>query len=844
MLARFAQKRPYRLTVLALLVILLNLTGCTTSSAPASSETSTSAPTVPVSFVTTSLPNGVQGATYRANLQAVNGIQPYTFSISGGALPAGLGLSATGGISGTPTAYGTFSFVAQVADASQAVAAQTLTLTIEPPLSIVTAAFPTAQVTIPYSSALQIRGGLAPYTVTLASGTLPTGLALSSTGTIAGTPTVYGTYTFSLSVTDSYSPRQSASAAFTFTVVPAPLLLSYTTPVTLTAGISYYQAPAVSGGIPPYTYTLTSGTLPTGLALSTTAGSTNGAISGTPAAVGSFSATLQVTDSETIPQITSAPVAFNVFNAVVAVNTASTLAIVPQTGFGMHTSVYDPSLSDTAALPALLAATGITTLRYPGGSYADLYHWAQYTLTPTFASATPACNIAANGYLAPHTDFGYFLKTLAATGTQAMITVNYGTSLANASGTSSIGTYGPNTCSEPNTGGQPQEAAAWVAYANGSPNSTQVIGLDAVGFDWKTVGFWASLRAATPLATDDGYNFLRQGLANPIGIKYWELGNEIYYNGFNSNINTEADNHAPYVYPTGYTGTFNSRAGLATLSPTAYGTNAVPYIQAMRAVDPTIKIGFVLSANGVDPIPATWNPTALSAVCSGADFDFGILHYYPGTYNAVTGAQLLSLPQTNLPALVTGTRAQIVSSCPTASSAFPLFITETNSNGSLAAGTPTVVTGLYAAHVFLSAFESGAANIEWLELHDTSGSYLALTTETPGPAFYGIELAHLLAGIGDSLVTTSSTSPTLIAHATLKLTGQKGILLLNADPANASTVQVTVSGSSLGATATQYSYGLTSTQTTSALPPSSFAISGQTFTITVPPYTATELLIP
>jgi hypothetical protein len=504
----------------------------------------------------------------------------------------------------------------------------------------------------------------------------------------------------------------------------------------------------------------------------------------------------------------------------------------------MHTSIYDPGLSDTALLPALLQATGINVLRYPGGTYSDSYHWAQHTMTPFFASTAPACGIAANGYLAPNTSFGYFLKTLQATGAQAIITVNYGTGLGDSSGTRATGTFGPSTCSEPGPGGQPQEAAAWVAYANGSPSSTQSIGLDAVGFDWKTVGFWASLRAASPLATDDGYNQLRLGITSPIGIKYWEIGNELYYNGYSSNINTESDNHAPYIYPSGYayTGSYASRDSVAGLGPTDYGTNAIAFLQAMRAVDPTIKIGFV------DPIPATWNPAALQAVCTSAAFDFAILHYYPGTYNAVTAAQLLSSPQVDMPALMASTKSLIAQYCPASAAAVQYFVTETNPNGTLDTGVPTQITGLFATHQFLTSLENGVANVDWLELH--SGNYLTDTTEAPGPAYFGLELAYQLAGVGDQLVTSTSSSATILSHASLKANGKKGLVLINADPLNPALVQVTLTGGAGGASATQYSYGLATTQTGTTLAGTAFPIPAATFTITVPPYTATELIIP
>ena len=67
------------------------------------------------------------------------------------------------------------------------------------------------------------------------------------------------------------------------------------------------------------------------------------------------------------------------------------------------------------------------------------------------------------------------------------------------------------------------------------------------GTDWKTVGFWASLRAAAPLATDDGYNMFRINHPAPFGIKYWEVGNELYGNGYYyGSCGWEADMHVPY----------------------------------------------------------------------------------------------------------------------------------------------------------------------------------------------------------------------------------------------------------------------------------------------------------
>ncbi|RSL19413.1 putative Ig domain-containing protein [Edaphobacter aggregans] len=827
----------------ALLLPLLLASGCSSGTSSASTSTAPSSPVktvTPVSITTSSLPSGTVGTPYSQTIAAANGTTPYTFGVATGTLPAGLTLSTSGVISGTPTAAGSSTFGIQVTDSSSPAGSATTSFSITvnpPPVAITTTALSASTVGSAYTQPVAASGGTTPYTFSLSSGSLPTGLTLSSAGIISGTPTAAGASTFTLKVTDSSSPALSATASFSITVNSSPMAITTATLSTPTLGSAYSQAIAASGGTAPYAFSLQSGSLPVGLTLAA-----NGTISGTPTVAGASTFTIAVNDSSPTQLTANATYTVTAVNTVVQVNAASTLAVVPQTGFGIHTSVYDSSLSDTTNLPGLLQTGGVTVMRYPGGIYSDVYHWAQNTLTPFFASVPPACGSTQNGYLAPNTDFGHFIKTLQAVGAQAIITINYGTSVANSTAAKTIGSYNQNTCSNPNTAGQPQEAAAWVAYSNGSPSNTQVIGIDAAGFDWKTVGYWASLRAATPIATDDGYNFLRIGQSAALGIKYWELGNEIFYNGYNANQNTETDLHAPYVYPSGYgtTSIYNSRAMVPALSPSSYGTNAIPFIQAMKAVDSTIKIGFVMSSPQVDPIPATWNPAALQAVCAGANFDFAILHYYPGSYNNVTAAQLFSLPQKNMPALVTTLKTQLSRSCPSNASAIQFFVTETGPNGTLASGTPALIPGLYAAHEYLVSLENGIQNIDWLELHN---NYLTTGTEAPNPAYYGIEMAHLLAGVGDSLVTTTSSNTTILAHASLKTAGGKGVLLINTDPSNPNLVQITISGATVGATATQYSYGLSSTQTTAALPSSTLSIPGSTFTVSVPPYTATEVIL-
>lgn len=703
---------------------------------------------------------------------------------------------------------------------------------------------PSGTVGVAYSTTVAASGGTPPYAYSLSAGPLPPGISLSSGGSFTGTPTAAGSYPITVQVTDSAGA--TARGSTTIVIDPAPLSITTAATVSEQANTAFSTTLTAMGGTAPYAFAVSTGSLPAGVALSS-----GGALSGTATATGAFSFAVTVTDSS-VPALTaSASFTLNIYNSEVNVNSGTVLATVPATGYGIHTSVYDGSLNDATGLATVLPLDGINVLRYPGGLYSDNYHWAQYSITPfTPPIAAAACNdatgaVVTNGYLAGDTDFGTFVKTLQAVKGQAIVTVNYGTSVSNAMAAKSVGTYGIDDCSVPNTFGQPEEAAAWVAYANGSATNTQAIGSDAAGFNWQTVGFWAGLRAATPLAVDDGYNFLRIGQTTPIGVTYWELGNEIFYNGYNG-LNSETDLHASYVYPNGYAtagDTYNSRNGVSALSPTSYGTNAIHWIMAMKAVDPTIKIGLVLSSPNVDPVPASWNPAAIEAVCTGATFDFGIFHYYPGSYNDVQASQLLSYPQSELATLVSNAKTQIAQHCSATTSPVEFFMTETGPNGSYASGTPAAINGLYAANVYVAAFEAGFANVDWLELHT---NFLNVTNgvETPTAAYYGVQLANLLAAEGDKLVPATSTNSQVVSYASVKANGQNGVLLINAGSSAAQAVLVTVTGNSIGGMATQYSYGVNTSPSADALNGTTFTVAGNSFLVTVPPYTATTILLP
>ena len=169
---------------------------------------------------TASLPPGTQGIAYSATLAASGGLPPYTWALTSGSLPAGLTLGPTGAITGFPASPGTASFTVQVTDSQKHTASAGLSITIQPgaPLQVVTSSLPSGPKGQAYYAALAATGGVPPYSWSISSGSLPTGLGLSTAGAITGTPTVLGTSSFTVKVTDSAIPPGTATANLSITI--------------------------------------------------------------------------------------------------------------------------------------------------------------------------------------------------------------------------------------------------------------------------------------------------------------------------------------------------------------------------------------------------------------------------------------------------------------------------------------------------------------------------------------------------------------------------------------------------------------------------------------------------
>ncbi|MFO7681855.1 MAG: alpha-L-arabinofuranosidase [Chloroflexota bacterium] len=230
-------------------------------------------------------------------------------------------------------------------------------------------------------------------------------------------------------------------------------------------------------------------------------------------------------------------------------------------------------------------ASGISLIRLPGGSWSNYYDWL----------ACEQDNVCPwEGDILTPTDFINFMN---ATSLPGMYTINMN--------------------------GTAQEAAALVAFFNGSVTDETPIGVDVLGRDWGKVSDWAQLRAD-------------HGNPEPVGLVYWEIGNELYAG--KPGMGTECT--FEWGWEDGWT-----CDGVEYVTGIGEGAKRkdgfLDYAAAMKAVDPAIQIGAV----GVNP-PSEWTNWGNEVIAAaGEALDFYVVHEYgyfelPATYEAV-----LALPQ-------------------------------------------------------------------------------------------------------------------------------------------------------------------------------------------------------
>ena len=242
-----------------------------------------------------SMPSGVIGTAYTSTTVIGTGFKTLpsvVWSVTG--QPAGLSISSTGVMSGTPTASGSFNAVVTIADSVSSVT-KTYPISISAILTVTWPVLPsTGDVGVAYTStAGSVTGGIGPYVWSFTA-PQPTGLTLNTaTGLVSGTPTAIGSFNPILKVTDSSAPPISATSVAFPVTINAALVISTPSLPNGQVGVGYSTTVASTGGTAPKTWSATG--LPAGLTISAA-----GLISGTPTVAGTYSTAI-VTVTDAIP---------------------------------------------------------------------------------------------------------------------------------------------------------------------------------------------------------------------------------------------------------------------------------------------------------------------------------------------------------------------------------------------------------------------------------------------------------------------------------------------------------------------------------------------------------------
>ena len=539
--------------------------------------------------------------------------------------------------------------------------------------------------------------------------------------------------------------------------------------------------------------------------------------------------------------------------ARVTIEPGQVKAIVYTTSIGVAADRWETDPYDDATLK-LLQDAGVTNMRFPGNDGIDaLYHWSNNAVTNPYTSDRAPAFPKEKGFAA-------MVPVMDALGS-ATVTVNYGSNL---DGTG---------------GGEPAEAAAWVAYANGNPSSTQSIGKDSKGNDWKTVGFWATLRASAPLAADDGYNQLRISHPTPLGIQLWVVGNYPWLNGYYNQAHTagsDADTTGKYGQspspepdlhdgPVPTSRDWGRRMHDEKLGPSAYGAAVVQYVKAMKAVDPTIMIGAAMAqppiSSDSNQVGKGWNAGVLKEAC--ASMDFSAVTFWEGKgepphwVDNVDEKDLLLSARNPMDANASypGQNAlqydyaqfgrdlieKYKKFCPKGKQP-PLAVTTLGLSGWLPPHN-AAASALYSADSVASLIEDGAYAVEWAPIHGISPILLD-TKDQPQPAYFGVKMVHEMAQVGDSFVNASSSLDTLVVHASKRRDGGLGVLLINKDVINSAVATVTVNGYNYASKGTRYDYGKETIEAGKGMVESPIEGLGGTFTVEVPRYGIVAIVIP
>ncbi|MEP7342576.1 MAG: putative Ig domain-containing protein, partial [Acidobacteriota bacterium] len=328
-------------TLIGSYIVTVNAADNCGATTPATLTVNVVCPTITLSPA--SLPSATINTAYPQTVSAAPAGGNYTFSVTSGSLPAGLTLNSNGSFSGAPTQSGTFNFRVTASGFGGCTAFRDYTLVVVcPTITVNPASLPGGSVGTAYSQT--VAGSPAgTYNYSVTSGALPTGLTLNaSTGAITGTPTTTGSFNFTITAT---AGSCSGSLTYTVTISCPTITLSPASPLPGgQAGVAYNQTISASPS-GSYTFSVVSGSLPSGLTLNTS----TGVISGLPTATGSYNFTVKAQTADGCNATSAYALAINCPTVVVSP------ASLPN---GTTGAAYSQSLSATPGSSYTFAVTG------------------------------------------------------------------------------------------------------------------------------------------------------------------------------------------------------------------------------------------------------------------------------------------------------------------------------------------------------------------------------------------------------------------------------------------------------------------------------------------------------
>ncbi|HET7013050.1 MAG TPA: cellulose binding domain-containing protein [Streptosporangiaceae bacterium] len=466
---------------------------------------------------------------------------------------------------------------------------------------------------------------------------------------------------------------------------------------------------------------------------------------------------------------TSATTATTATAASVTVNATSGLGTIPQGAIGLNTAVYDGDMNDTA-VPGLLKAAGIDAMRYPGGSYSDIFNWQTNTA-------------AEGGFVAPNTTFANFMTTAQGVGAAPIVTVNYGT-------------------------GTPALAAAWVANAKTNADNVkywevgnEVYGNGTYGANWEADSHCDTAAGGSPVTI--GSEPSQTFDCGPAAYAKNFLAFQSAMQASDASAKVCAVLTTPGFWPDGVTNSQYPQSWNQTVL-TALGSHTQCVIVHYYP-------------GGSNAAGMLTDPQDIAGIVSS-------LHSQVSQYAGISSPA-------SVPIIVTETNSTVdLDTQPGALFTADMYLTWLENgaanvdywNEHNGEGTVSTVNG---------ATDFGDQGM--FSNNTNYGGTQEPAVDTPFAPYYAVEMISKLGAPGDEMVSSTSGNALLRVHAVRTAGGALNVLIDNEDPSNSYAVSLAYSGFTPNGSPTVYTFAANGTSITSASQSSTSSVTVSPYSLTV-----------